>query len=161
MPPGVECRGPECYPPLSLNQGSEMDIPPRFVIHETRHWFINHRVDSALPGYLMLGAKSMSPSLAALPSEALAELGGLQAMLQTTLDEHLQPRHLYIGPFRPSGGAFHPLSFHSGLSVVRGIVLERRQVQAAADVWLIARQRPPDRWRRTDALRLERVLRTP
>nr|GEX77213.1 hypothetical protein [Tanacetum cinerariifolium] len=110
MPPGVECRGPECYPPLSLNQGSEMDIPPRFVIHETRHWLINHRVDSALPGYLMLGAKSMSPSLAALPSEALAELGGLQAMLQTTLDEHLQPRHLYIGRFGHQAG--HSIHFH-------------------------------------------------
>lgn len=87
-----------------------MDIPPRFVIHETRHWLINHRVDSALPGYLMLGAKSMSPSLAALPTEALAELGGLQATLQTTLDEHLQPRHLYIGRFGHQAG--HSIHFH-------------------------------------------------
>lgn len=87
-----------------------MDIPPRFVIHETHHWLINHRVDSALPGYLILGAKSMSTSLAALPTEALAELGGLQAALQATLELHLRPRHLYIGRFGHQAG--HSIHYH-------------------------------------------------
>jgi len=76
-----------------------MDILPRYIIHESTHWVVNHRMDSALPGYLMLSAKQMTNSLAALPTQALAELGQLQALIQQAIETHLHPRHLYISRF--------------------------------------------------------------
>lgn len=60
-------------------QGYAMDIPSSFIIHQSKYWILNHRMDSALAGYLMLSAKQMTNSLAALPIEAQAELGVLQA----------------------------------------------------------------------------------
>ncbi|MHC6225109.1 HIT family protein [Pseudomonas sp. X10] len=87
-----------------------MDIPPRFIIHESKYWLINHRMDSALPGYLMLGAKQMTNSLAALSTEALAELGVLQARIQKAIEDDLQPKRLYIGRFGHDAG--HSIHFH-------------------------------------------------
>jgi diadenosine tetraphosphate (Ap4A) HIT family hydrolase len=85
-----------------------MEIPPRFIIHESQHWIVNHRLDSALPGYLMLGAKQMTNSLAALPAQALAELGVLQAKIQSVMEKHLHPRRLYISRFgHDAGCAIH------------------------------------------------------
>jgi diadenosine tetraphosphate (Ap4A) HIT family hydrolase len=69
-----------------------MHISPRFIVHEAEHWIINHRINSALPGYLMLSAKRMTNSLASLPIEALAELGVLQARIQHAIETHLQPK---------------------------------------------------------------------
>lgn len=87
-----------------------MDIPPRFIVHQTEHWTINHRLDSALPGYLMLSARQMTQSLAQLPAQALAELGVLQARIQQVIEVHLQPERLYIGRFGHSAG--HAIHFH-------------------------------------------------
>lgn len=74
-----------------------MNVPQRFIIHESEYWTINHRMDSALPGYLMLSAKQMKNTLAALPTEALAELGMLQARIQQAMDDLLRPKRVYIG----------------------------------------------------------------
>jgi diadenosine tetraphosphate (Ap4A) HIT family hydrolase len=87
-----------------------MEIPSSYIIHESRYWTVNHRVDSALPGYLMLSAKQMTHSLAALPVEALAELGVLQARIQALSEAHLQPRRLYIARFGHEAG--HSIHFH-------------------------------------------------
>ncbi|MEX6665558.1 HIT family protein [Pseudomonas sp. W2-17] len=87
-----------------------MHIPPSFVIHETTHWLINHRLDSHLPGYLMLSAKQMTHSLATLPNEALTELGPLQAKIQQAIETHLHPKRLYIGRFGHDAG--HSIHFH-------------------------------------------------
>ncbi|WP_434557601.1 HIT family protein [Pseudomonas sp. Z4-20] len=87
-----------------------MDISPRFVIHESEYWMINHRLDSALPGYVMLSAKQMTNSLASLPTEALAELGVLQARIQQAIETHLQPKRLYIGRFGHDAG--YSIHFH-------------------------------------------------
>lgn len=87
-----------------------MDIPPRFIIHQTEHWTVNHRIDSALPGYLMLGARQMTQSLAQLPAPALAELGVLQARIQQAIETHLHPERLYIGRFGHTAG--HAIHFH-------------------------------------------------
>lgn len=87
-----------------------MDIPPRFIIHETEHWLVNHRMDSALPGYLMLSAKHMTNSLAALPTEALAELGVLQARTQSAIEATLAPKRVYIGRFGHEQG--YAIHFH-------------------------------------------------
>lgn len=87
-----------------------MNISPRFVVHESEHWIINHRMNSELPGYLMLSAKTMSNVLASLPAEALAELGGLQARIQQTIETRLQPKRLYIGRFGHDAG--YSIHFH-------------------------------------------------
>jgi diadenosine tetraphosphate (Ap4A) HIT family hydrolase len=45
------------------------------VILRTEDWVLNHRVDSALPGYLVLGACMPTNDLSVLRPEALAQLG--------------------------------------------------------------------------------------
>jgi diadenosine tetraphosphate (Ap4A) HIT family hydrolase len=87
-----------------------MNISPRFVVHESEHWIINHRMDSALPGYLMLNAKMMTNALASLPAAALAELGVLQARIQQTIETRLHPKRLYIGRFGHDEG--YSIHFH-------------------------------------------------
>ena len=71
-----------------------MDIPPRFIIHQTRHWVLNHRMNSALPGYVMLSAKTQTNALSTLPVEAQAELGVLLAQTQKIIEGLLQPKRL-------------------------------------------------------------------
>lgn len=87
-----------------------MDIPPRFIIHESRYWILNHRMNSALPGYLMLSAKAQTNSLSTLPIEAQAELGVLLAQTQKIIEDLLQPKRLYIGRFGHDPG--HAIHFH-------------------------------------------------
>lgn len=87
-----------------------MEIAPHFIIHETKHWMINHHQASALPGYLMLGTKLQTTSLAELSSDALAELGGLLAKTQQIIERQLLPKRLYIGRFGHEPG--WPIHFH-------------------------------------------------
>jgi diadenosine tetraphosphate (Ap4A) HIT family hydrolase len=87
-----------------------MKIDPSFVVHETEHWLLNHHLSSALPGYLMLGAKAPAHSLADMPEAALAELGGLLANTQRIMEAQLQPKWLYISRFGHMPG--FPLHFH-------------------------------------------------
>ncbi len=75
---------------------AKLDIPSRFIIHETVHWVLNHRMNSALPGYLILSARAPFNSLAALPVEAQAELGILMARTQQVMEAQLQPARLYM-----------------------------------------------------------------
>jgi diadenosine tetraphosphate (Ap4A) HIT family hydrolase len=93
-----------------VNRGHFMNIPSQFIIHESRHWILNHRMNSALPGYLMLSAKHMTHSLASLPLDAQAELGILQARIQKLIEDHLAPKHLYIGRFGHDAG--YAIHFH-------------------------------------------------
>jgi diadenosine tetraphosphate (Ap4A) HIT family hydrolase len=86
-------------------------VPPEhLVILQTRDWVLNHRVDTALPGYLMLGARVPTNDLSAMPAKALAELGTLLAAAQKALNEILEPKHLYIGRYGHMAG--HSLHFH-------------------------------------------------
>jgi diadenosine tetraphosphate (Ap4A) HIT family hydrolase len=87
-----------------------MEVAAHFIIHETAHWILNHHLSSALPGYLMLGSRAHVSSLAELPGEALAELGGLLATIQKTLESQLKPKWLYISRFGHDPG--YPLHFH-------------------------------------------------
>ena len=84
--------------------------PEHLVILRTEHWVLNHRVDSALPGYLMLGARMAANDLAQMPPEALAELGTLLARAQDGLGRVLNPEHLYIGRYGHVAG--YSLHFH-------------------------------------------------
>lgn len=56
-----------------------MHIPPELIIHQTRHWTLNQRIDSALPGYCMLGSRQPATAFHQLPEQALAEFGPLLA----------------------------------------------------------------------------------
>ena len=87
-----------------------MEVAPRFIIHETAHWILNHHMSSALPGYLMLGSRKHVNSLAELPDSALAELGGLLANVQKTIESQLKPKWLYISRFGHDPG--YPIHFH-------------------------------------------------
>ncbi|WP_448651874.1 HIT family protein [Pseudomonas fluorescens] len=87
-----------------------MQIDPAFILHETKHWRLNHHLASKLPGYLMLGAKAPIDSLAAMPAAALAELGGLLANTQRVIEAQLQPKWLYISRYGHMPG--FPLHFH-------------------------------------------------
>ena len=87
-----------------------MEVAPRFIIHETAHWILNHHLSSALPGYLMLGSRTHVNSLAELPDGALAELGGLLANVQKTIESQLKPKWLYISRFGHDPG--YPIHFH-------------------------------------------------
>jgi diadenosine tetraphosphate (Ap4A) HIT family hydrolase len=87
-----------------------MEIAPHFIIHETEHWVINHHLANTLPGYLMLGTKVETTSLAELSSDALGELGGLLAKTQQVIERQLKPKHLYIGRYGHQPGL--PIHFH-------------------------------------------------
>ena len=87
-----------------------MQIDPAYILLETEHWQLNHHVDSALPGYLMLGARAPIHSLAAMPDAALAELGGLLAKTQRVIETQLKPKWLYISRYGHMPG--FPLHFH-------------------------------------------------
>jgi diadenosine tetraphosphate (Ap4A) HIT family hydrolase len=89
---------------------ADFEPPERLVILKTEHWVLNHRVDSALPGYLMLGARMFTNDLSRMPPEALAELGPLLARSQQALDTILKPEHLYIGRYGHIAG--YALHFH-------------------------------------------------
>jgi diadenosine tetraphosphate (Ap4A) HIT family hydrolase len=84
--------------------------PKHLVILQTEHWVLNHRVDAALPGYLMLGARASTNDLSTMRPEALAELGTLLARAQQALNATLKPEHLYIGRYGHMAG--HALHFH-------------------------------------------------
>lgn len=58
----------------------------------------------------MLSAKQMTNSLAALPLEAQAELGMLQARIQHAIEADLRPKRLYIGRFGHDAG--YSIHFH-------------------------------------------------
>lgn len=87
-----------------------MEVPARFILHETDYWILNHHMSSSLPGYVMLGSRTNVNSLAELPEAALAELGGILATVQKTLELQLKPKWLYISRFGHDPG--YPFHFH-------------------------------------------------
>ncbi|MCA1444573.1 HIT family protein [Ensifer sp. IC4062] len=87
-----------------------MQVPDRFLVYGTDFWFLNHRIDSALPGYLMIASKLPVYDLAELPDGALAELGPLLAKAQRAVQAVLKPARVYIGRYGHSPG--HPIHFH-------------------------------------------------
>ena len=84
--------------------------PEHLVVHESDHWIINHRVNSALPGYFMVGSKMDTNDLSHLPKESLSELGSHLAKLQQIITELLSPPHIYVGRYGHMTG--HTIHFH-------------------------------------------------
>jgi diadenosine tetraphosphate (Ap4A) HIT family hydrolase len=85
-------------------------IPQRFHIAETEGWLVNHRINSALPGYLMVSSKTFANDLAELSSGTLAELGPLLAKVQTALKSGLGAERVYIGRYGHTPD--YPIHFH-------------------------------------------------
>jgi diadenosine tetraphosphate (Ap4A) HIT family hydrolase len=80
------------------------------IVCETDHWIINQRVDSALPGYLMLGSRVDTNDLSSLSEAALSELGVHLAKMQRILSELFAPPHFYVGRYGHMAG--HSIHFH-------------------------------------------------
>lgn len=89
---------------------SLLQIPEESVIYQTDHWVLNYNFASALPGYLILGAKAPVDSLADLSSAALHEFAELLARSQALLKRELAPKYLYISRYGHSSG--YPIHFH-------------------------------------------------
>lgn len=87
-----------------------MKTPDAFAIYEAEHWSLSHRMDCALPGYLMLSSKTDTNNLADLPAEALMSLGPMLAKGQEALQRLFQPKRIYIGRYGHSPG--YPIHFH-------------------------------------------------
>ncbi|HBO2704077.1 TPA: HIT family protein [Pseudomonas aeruginosa] len=87
-----------------------MHIPPELIIHQTRHWTLNQRIDSALPGYCMLGSRQPATAFHQLPEQALAEFGPLLARVEREMDALLRPRRIYVGRYGHMPGL--PVHFH-------------------------------------------------
>lgn len=71
---------------------------------------MNHRMNSALPGYLMISSKTDTNDLSELSEGALAELGPLLAAAQKTMSQELHAERVYIGRYGHSPG--FPIHFH-------------------------------------------------
>lgn len=80
------------------------NIPRQFHLLETEHWLVNHRINSALPGYLMVGSKRHVDDLADLCPAALGELGPLLALVQRFLQERFGAERVYLGRFGHTPG---------------------------------------------------------
>ncbi|MEO8490811.1 MULTISPECIES: hypothetical protein [unclassified Pseudomonas] len=68
-----------------------MQIDPDFILLDTEHWQLNHHLASALPGYLMLGAKAPARSLAEMPEAALADGAELTLFVWREFGENPMP----------------------------------------------------------------------
>lgn len=87
-----------------------LEIPPQFHVSETPGWLVNHRINSALPGYLVVSSRSFTNDLSELSAEALGELGPLLAKAQTALGTMLGAKRVYIGRYGHTPG--YPIHFH-------------------------------------------------
>ncbi len=135
-----------------------MHIPPELIIHQTRHWTLNQRIDSALPGYCMLGSRQPATAFHQLPEQALAEFGPLLARVEREMDALLRPRRIYVGRYGHMPGLpvhFHLIPLYDWVeTVLGGHALPDAPAVRRAD------RRTPYRWRRADPVRLARILRT-
>ncbi|MGH6773237.1 HIT family protein [Brucella tritici] len=87
-----------------------MEIPRHFHVTETDGWLVSHRMNSALPGYLMISSKAPASDLSDLPESALSELGPLLAMTQSIVKHELDAQWVYFGRYGHSFG--YPIHFH-------------------------------------------------
>jgi diadenosine tetraphosphate (Ap4A) HIT family hydrolase len=89
---------------------NDFKIPKHLIIYETDEWILNHRVNSALPGYLILGSRMPTTDLSMMASNSLNQLGFLLAQAQKALTQILSPRHLYVARYGHTAG--HSFHFH-------------------------------------------------
>jgi diadenosine tetraphosphate (Ap4A) HIT family hydrolase len=87
-----------------------LNIPPELRIHDTEHWLVSHRVDTILPGYVMVASKGDVNALHELSADKLTALGPVLAMAQRAVETLLNPKRVYIGRYGHSPG--YPIHFH-------------------------------------------------
>lgn len=85
-------------------------IPSQYHIAQTSGWSVNHRINSALPGYLMIASNKATNDLSDLSTEALGLMGTVFAKVQRALNA-LGARRVYIGRYGHSPG--YPIHFHA------------------------------------------------
>jgi diadenosine tetraphosphate (Ap4A) HIT family hydrolase len=78
-------------------------IPSQFHIAGTSGWSVNHRINSALPGYLMIGSTKATNDLSDLSAETLASMGTVFAKVQRALHA-LGAQRVYISRYGHSPG---------------------------------------------------------
>jgi diadenosine tetraphosphate (Ap4A) HIT family hydrolase len=102
-----------------------LENPAAFEIFETNNWLVAHRMDSALPGYLMVSSKTFTNSLSNLSVEALAEVGPILATVQRTLREVLKAQRVYIGRYGHAAGYsfhFHLIPIYDWVETLSGMM---------------------------------------
>ena len=88
-------------------------IPPQeLIIYETEFWSVNHRINTSLPGYVIVSTKLENIScLDDLPLEARSELGIVLAKVERSINYLFKPEWVYISRYGHSPGfAMH---FHT------------------------------------------------
>lgn len=86
-------------------------VPPELVVLATEHWVVNHRIDSRVPGYLIVGAADANAcQLWRVAGDGLAELGGILADCSRALTETCGASRVYVGRYGHDSG--WPVHFH-------------------------------------------------
>ncbi|GAA5497612.1 hypothetical protein Rhal01_03808 [Rubritalea halochordaticola] len=86
-------------------------IPEHLIVHRAKHWTINHRVDTDMPGYLMIGAaNSQVERFQDISEEASLELGTLIVQATRYVEEELQPKRVFCSRYGYDDG--HSVHFH-------------------------------------------------
>ncbi len=88
----------------------DLGIPPQYHIAQTSGWSVNHRINSALPGYVMIASTQSTNELGDLSAEALGLMGTVFAKVQRALSA-LGARRVYIGRYGHSPG--YPIHFRA------------------------------------------------
>ncbi|WP_160007324.1 HIT family protein [Rhizobium sp. 18055] len=86
------------------------EVPLEFHIARTSGWSVNHRVNSALPGYLIIASIKVTNELSDLSAESLCSMGTVFATVQRVLTA-LGARRVYIARYGHSPG--YPIHFHA------------------------------------------------
>src|ERR1700742_1138343 len=81
-----------------------MMIPERFHVAVSAHWLISHRIDSALPGYLMVTPREHAEGFNGVQKDALSELGTMLQGAENLLKKVLGAKRVYIGKYGHSSG---------------------------------------------------------
>jgi diadenosine tetraphosphate (Ap4A) HIT family hydrolase len=82
----------------------------QFFIAQTNGWSVTHRINSALPGYLMIGSIKATNDLSDLSAVTLRSMGTVFATVQRALTT-LGAKRVYIGRYGHSLG--YPIHFHA------------------------------------------------
>jgi diadenosine tetraphosphate (Ap4A) HIT family hydrolase len=85
-------------------------MPRRLHIAQTPAWSVSHRVNSALPGYLIIASTKATNDLSDLSVEALGAMGIVFAEVQRALTM-LGAQRVYISRYGHSPGL--PIHFHA------------------------------------------------
>ncbi len=79
-------------------------IPTEYVVYETEHWIVNHRMNSTYAGYLMIASKSEVSELSDLCPESLSSLGVVLADVERLLQRAYTPEKIIISKLGFSKG---------------------------------------------------------